>query len=344
VGAQAAAGLRARNAGRTEEARDAFLRAAGLADRYKDREAARFLAGETLEELGDDEAALALYDAMVKDSDGRHQGARAAFAVARLTMEREGFEAGERATLAAVRLYPNSGLVRHAVRRLLEVVERERGSKAALAWLAPIEAELRATDAAEAVTYEYATLLARADRKEESVSALLALARSRPYPEGSMTDDAYYVASVFLEDLGRVDEAIAVLQEMRAPEEVAYAGSSYDRPRWPAGSYRIAVLLRDQKRDVPAALAAFREVLARHPASRIADDALFEIARLEAGRGETDLACESARAILDRQPESKFVRCVHHVCPSAPQGSRPCSSDVLRKLGIDPDTVWATRE
>jgi tetratricopeptide (TPR) repeat protein len=337
-------GLRARNAGRAEEARDAFLRAAALADRYKDREAARFLAGETLEELGDVDGALALYEQMAKDADGRHHGARAAFAVARLTMERDGFEPGERATLSAIRLYPDSGLVRHALRRLLEVVERERGPSAALAWLTPLEAELRATEAGEAVTYEWATLLARADRKEESVSALLALARSRPYPKGSLTDDAFYVASVFLEELGRVDEAIRALQEMRDPEEAAYAGSSYDRPRWPAGSYRIAVLLHERKGDVEGALAAFREVLDRHPTSRVADDALFEIARLEAGRDRTADACDAARAILARKPESKFVRCVHHVCPSAPEGSRPCSSDVLLKLGLDPDTVWATRE
>ncbi len=339
-----ATGLRARNAGRSEEARDAFLRAAGLADRYKDREAARFLVGETLEDLGDVEGALALYEQMVKDSDGRHQGARAAFAVARLTMERDGFEPGAQATLDAIRLHPDSGLVRHAVRRLLETIERERGASAALEWLTPLEVELRTTEAGEAVTYERATLLARAARKDEAVSALLALARSRPYPEGSLTDDAFYVASLFLEDLGRVDEAIAVLREMRAPEEAAYAGSSYDRPRWPAGSYRIAVLLRDRKRDPEGALAAFREVLERHPDSRVADDALFEIARLEASRGDADRACDAARAILARRPESKFVRCVHHVCPSAPEGSRPCSSDVLRKLGLDPDTVWATRE
>lgn len=339
-----ASGLRARNAGRSKEARDAFLRAAGLADRYKDREAARFLAGETLEELGDIDAALSLYEQIVKDSDGRHQGARAAFAVARLTIERDGFEPGERATLAAIRLYPDSGLVRHAVRRLLEIVESERGPSAALEWLTPLEVELRATDAGEAVTYEWATLLARADRKAESVSALLALARSKPYPEGSLTDDAYFVASLHLEDLGRVDEAIEALREMRAPEEAAYAGSSYDRPRWPAGSFRLAVLLRDQKRDLDGALAAFREVLDRHPDSRVADDALFEIARLEAGRGETERACDAARAILAREPESRFVRCVHHVCPTAPRGARPCSSDGLRLLGLDPDTVWATHE
>jgi tetratricopeptide (TPR) repeat protein len=339
-----AAGLRARNAGRSEEARDAFMRAAGLADRYKDREAARFLAGETLEELGDVAAALAVYEQIVKDADGRHHGARAAFAVARLTMERDGFEAGERAVLAAIRLYADSGLVRHAVRRLLEVVESERGPTAALEWLTPLEAELRATQAGEAVTYEWATLLARADRKAESIDALLALARSKPYPQGSMTDDAYFVASLQLEDLDRVDEAIEVLREMRAPEEAAYAGSSYDRPRWPAGSYRIAVLLRDRKQDLDGALAAFREVLERHPDSRVADDALFEIARLEAGRGGAERACDAARAILAREPESKYVRCVHHVCPAAPKGARPCSSDALRTLGLDPDTVWATHE
>lgn len=338
-----AEGLRARNAGRYEEAREAFQRAADLGDRYKDREEARMLVADSLEHLGDSAAAEETYRQVVTDADGRYQGARAAFAVARLVLDRDGLEAGNAETIKAIRLYPNSGLVRHAVRRLLALVEEQGGPQAALEWLRPLELELRASDSGEAVSYELATLLARCELKAESVDSLLTLARSHPYPNGSMTDDAYFAASLFLEDLGRLDEAIAVLEEMLSPQEAAYNGSSYDRPRWPAAAYRLGVLQRDQKRDVDAAIRAFWRVYDRHRTSRVTDDALFEVARLEAGRGAEDKACAAIETLRTENADSKFLRCGHFVCKREKESARVCSSDVLRKLGLDPDTVWESR-
>ncbi|MFO0547135.1 MAG: tetratricopeptide repeat protein [Polyangiaceae bacterium] len=333
-------GLRAQNAGRYEEAEAAFKEAGELGARYKDRDEARLAEAEALEKLGKYEDAEALYRKIEMESDGRYHGVRAAFALGRLVWEQRGFEEGSTELLRAVRKYPASGLVRHAIRRMLSFIEDRDGSQAALDWLKPIEEELRSTEAGEAASYEYATLLARCDRKEDSLAELLALARRYPYPKGSLTDDAYFVASLWQEDFGRYDDAIATLREMLTPQETAYAGASLDRPRWPMGQYRIAVLYRDRLNDPIRAKAEFWRVYEKHFDSRQTDDALWQIARLETAEHHDDETCRVMKILVKEKPDSRYVRCAHHLCADVPATDKPCSANILDSLGLDPDAEW----
>jgi len=335
------AGLRAQNAGRWQEAAAHFDEAAKLGDRYKDRDEARLLYAEAMGRMERWDEAEAAYRRVEKESDGRYHGVRAAYALGRLVWDRRGFEEGSAETLRAVRTYPSSGLVRHAIKRLLMHVEETAGAEAALAWLEPLENELRPTEAGEAVSYEYGTLLARAGQKEQSVKTLLALARAHPYPNGSLTDDAYYVASVFLEDLGRPREALSVLEEMLAPAETAYLGNSYRRPRFPQGAYRIAVLHRDRFQDRARAKQQFWSMLDTYFDARQTDDALWQIARMEKEDGREAEACRALTVLREKKPDSKFIRCAHHLCPSQPVGERPCSLRALESIGVDADKVWS---
>jgi tetratricopeptide (TPR) repeat protein len=336
-------GLRAKNAGRWQEAAVSFDKAADLGARYKDRDEARLLYAEALERMEKYDEAEAAYRKVETESGGRYHGQRAAFAVGRIVWEQRGFEAGSAETLRAVRTYPQSGLVRHAVKRLLDHVEETQGPEAALAWLTPIEKELHDTEAGEAVTYEYGTLLARCDRKEDSLKALLALARAHPYPHGSLTDDAYYMASLRLEELGRPKEAVAVLEEMVAPFEAAYLGSSYRRPRWPEGAFRVAVLWRDKLNDRPRAKREFWRVYNEHFTSRFTDDALWEVARMERDDKKEDEACRALTVLKEKKPDSRYNNCLHLLCSKLERGPRGCSRKVVEDLGLDPDSEWDDR-
>lgn len=335
-----AAGLRAQNAGRWEEAASFFDQAADLGARYKDRDEARLLYAEAMERLGRLEDAEAAYRKVESESQGRYQGVRAAFALGRLVWQMRGFEEGEAETLRAVRTYPTSGLVRHAVKRLLSFIEERGGAALALTWLEPLERELRSTEAGEAVTYEYGSLLARLDRKEESIQVLLRLARSHPYPNGSLTDDAFYLASLWLDDLGRTQEAIDVLEEMLKVQEEAHLGHSYRRPRFPSGVLRIAVLYRDRLKDREAARKNFWRVYEQYFDSRQTDDALWAVARMEKEDGRADLACEALETLRTKKPDSRYLGCLNIVCERMPAGPRPCSSKVLEQIGMDPDAYW----
>ncbi len=319
------AGLRAQNAGRWEEASRHFAEAGKLGQRYKDRDEARLLQAEALEKLGKDAEAEALYRKIERESGGRYQGQRAAYALGRLVWESRGFEAGSQETLAAVRKYPAHGMVRHALKRLIQHVEDEKGPEAALAWFEPIAKSLEGTQADEAATYEKGGLLARVGKLEESVRVLLAQARKYRYPQGSLTDDAYYVASLHLEDLGRPREAVDVLVEMLKPMEAAYAGASYRRPRFPQGQYRIAVLYRDKLNDRSRAKQEFWRVYTQHETARETDDALWQKAKLEREDGQQKEACATLETLLEKKKDSRFVRCVRLLCPTLPAADKPCA-------------------
>jgi tetratricopeptide (TPR) repeat protein len=340
-----AAGLRAQNAGRWDEAQASFAKAADLGDRYKDRDEARLLQAEAFERLERWDEAESTYRRIEREAGGRYQGVRAAFALGRLVRERRGFEVGSLETLAAVRKYPSSGLVRHAVKRLLDEVESEKGPEAAMAWLEPVRARLHGTEAEEAIEYEHGKLLARCGRKEEAIASLLAQARKFAYPAGSLTDDAYYVASLFLEDVGRPKEAISVLEEMMAPSEAAYAGASYERPRWPEGAYRIAVLYRDALKDRAKARVEFRRAYDAHRSSRLADDALWQLALLEKEDGDQDAACRSAKTLKEDEPDSRYLRCLSLVCSAMPAADKPCPDYVRegRDVSRAADALYSPR-
>lgn len=329
------AGLRAQNAGRYEEAVAAFEKAADIGDRYKDRDEARLLAAGSLEKLGRWDEAEATYRRVERESDGRYQGVRAAFETGRVVWEQRGFDEGSKELLAAVRKYPSSGLVRHAVMRMREHVEDESGPDAALAWLLPIRASLAGTEAEEAVEYEYAKLLARCGKKEDSIRALLREARKFKYPAGSLTDDAYFVASLFLEDVGRPKEAIDVLEEMMRPAEAAYAGASYERPRWPEGAFRIGMLYRDALKDRARAKIELRRAYDEHTPWRHADRVLWTLAKTFHEDGEERETCETLERLKKEKPDSRYLRCIHELCPSMPAEAKPCQPYLRESIGLE---------
>ncbi len=338
-----ARGLAAQNAGRYEEAAAAFKKAAKLGERYKDRDEARLLEGHAYEHLGRFEEAEKTYDAIVREGGGRYQAIRAEFARARIVTERKGASAGDKLMLAAVKHFPSSGLSRHAMMRMLEPIERDKGPDAALAWLRALEPFARGNDLEEEVAYEEGLVLFRASRYKEAYDVFVASARAHPYPHGSLTDDAYYQASLLAEELGDVDQAIALLREMMKPSEAAYAGSSYERPRFPQGQMRIAMLYRDKKHDRAAAKRELRAVCDRS-ATRLCDDALWSKARLELEDHEGDQACESVHLLAKLRPESRYIVCGHALCSGIPESAQ-CREYILRDLrGENPPDESLTDE
>lgn len=326
-----ARGLAAQNAGRYEEAAKSFHEAAALGDRYKDRDEARLLEAHAYERLGKLALAEKTYARIVEEGGGRYQAIRAEFARAKLVTKWQGPEKGDELMLAAVKHHPTSGLSRAAMRRMLDPIEHEKGPDAALAWLKALEPAAKGNDLEEEVAYEKGLVLFRAKRYAEARDVLVASARAHPYPHGSLTDDAYYQASLLEEELGNPDRAIELLREMMKPIEVAYAGSSYERPRFPQAQLRIATLLRDAKHDREGAKKAFRAVCSEHSATRFCDDALWAEARLEVDDKEGDRACESMNLLRKIRPESRYFACAHALCPAIAEDAK-CREYVLRDL------------
>lgn len=326
-----ARGLAAQNAGRWDEAARSFHEAGLLGDRYKDRDEARLLEAHAYERLGKPSDADALLARIVDEGGGRYQAIRAEFERAKLVTEYEGRDKGDPLMLAAIQHHPTSGLARHAMRRLYAPIEEEKGADAALAWLRALEPVAKGNELEEEVAYEEGLVLFRAGRYQEAHDVFVATARAHPYPHGSLTDDAYYQASLLAEQLGHVDEAIELLREMMKPAEAAYAGSSYERPRFPEAQLRVATLLRDAKHDREGAKRAFRAVCTERSETRFCDDALWAEARLEVEDKEGDRACESMHLLAKSRPESRYVACAHALCPAIAENPS-CREYILRDL------------
>lgn len=337
-----AKGLAAKNAGRYDEAIAALEKAADLGERYKDRDEARYVAGTIYEKLEKWAEASATYGRVAIESGGRYQGVRSEFARARVEQEHIDRTRGDALMVEAVKKHPDSGLARHAVRRMLEPIERDAGPDAAIQFLHQFTEVAKGTDLDEELLYEEGLVLFRAKRHEAARDVLVASARNHPYPLGALTDDALYQAALCEEALGDYDAALALLVELLSPMESAYAGSSYERPRFPEAQYRIAMIWLTRKHDRARAKKELRKMHDEHHASRFVDDALWLEGRLELADGERDAACDSMEKIGSLiqggdAPRSRFLRCLNLICPEIAAADKPCADYIARELPNDPE-------
>jgi tetratricopeptide (TPR) repeat protein len=233
---------------------------------------------------------------------------------------------------AAARRYPEHGLARPAIHRMIRHAEDEGGPAAALRWLEAHREVFRGTGEEEVISYETGLALDRAGKKQEAHDVFLASARKHPYPFGGLTDDAYWRAAVIDEEAGRYDEAIAHLRELLSSREPSGAWVSYERPRYSEAQLRIALIYRDRLHDDAAARREFEKLYALHTTTIKRDDAVWGEALLARKDGDPRTVCKLARRLVDEFPESRYVACAHDLCAEVPALKRACADYILREM------------
>jgi len=329
-----AAGQRALHAGRYEEAAHAFDEAASAAERVKDRDEALFLVARMHEKRGAHGEAKAALARLSEASPGGPRAGRAAFDLATLEIEHGDVERGYAMLLEATALYPKNGLARRAVHRMAQHESEERGDEALLAWVKGPARVLRGTEVEENVEYEEALALERLGRLSEARDAFVAMARAHPYPFGTLTDDAFFHASLVEEKMGRNEAAIEQLRALLAARETSHMTGSYERPRYSPAQMRIAELYRDRLHDNAKARREFHKLYTDHPTSTLRDDALWAEARLAQKDGDRDEACDLGERLRKEFADSRYARCVHLVCDKLEKtaGERDCSGYIEREV------------
>jgi tetratricopeptide (TPR) repeat protein len=327
-----AAGERAFHAGRWVEAAKAWDEAATRTQRVKDRDEARFLAGRAYERAGLWPDARTTYQRLAADSPKGLRTARAFFELATLEIDHGDAPKGWTMLDDAARRFPAHGVTRPAIHRLVMHAQDEGGEPAVLAFLDAHEAAFRGTDQDEVIAYERASSLERAGRTKEAHDTFLADARKHPYPSGGLTDDAYWHAAVIDEEDGRFEEAIAHLREMLSFREPGGLFASYERPRYSPAQLRIAEIYRDKLKDHAAARREFEKLYSAHTTALTRDDALWAEARLAREDGDAKDACSIAKRLGKEFPESRYVRCLHDLCPDLPPAKRECADYLMREL------------
>jgi tetratricopeptide (TPR) repeat protein len=331
-----AAGQRAFHAGRWAECAAAWSDAAGKARRVKDRDEARFLEARCYERAFHWEDARATYRKLIAESPTGPRTGRAVYDLAEIEIAHGDAERGWQMLDDAVRKYPAHGLARPSLRRLVRHAEETGGEPAVQALLDAHAAALRGTELDEVVTYERSRSLERAGKKQEAHDAYLASARRHPYPFGGLTDDAYWRAAKIDEELGRYEEAIAHLRELLSSREPSGAWGSYERPRYSDAQLEIAEIYRDKIKDHAAARREFEKLYALHPSTINRDDAVWNEARIALADKDQKTVCALMKRMLEEFPESRYARCAHELCPTAPRGKRECADYIVRQIKGEP--------
>ena len=305
---------RAYHAGRYAEAAKAFDEAGLVAERVNDRDEAFFLSARMYTKSGGIAEAKAEPEKLIEKSPDGPNRARAAFELAYLEIRNNDEDKGYAMLLAATIAYSKNGLARRSV-KLVAAHERDKGGdEAVLAWTKGPAAALKGTEVEENVAFEAAVALENLGRLEEARDAYLALAKTFPYPSGSLFDDALFHASLLEQKLGRNEAAIEHLRTLLAVRETAHLTGSYERPLYSPAQMRIAELYRDVLHDNAAARREFHRFYSSHVTSRNRDDALWEEARLANKDGDEDDACSLVKRLRKEFPESRYSRCARLLC------------------------------
>ena len=337
-----AAAERALHAGRYVEAASAYDAAAAKALRVKDRDEALFLEARAFDKAGRWESARATYERIVRESPTGPRTPRAAFEIANVEIEHGDLEKGYAMLGDTAMRFPQNGVARPTIRRVVAHLAEVSGEPAARVWLAAHETAFHGTYEDQTIGYEIALSLDREGKKQEAHDALIASAVAHPYPRGGLTDDALVRASKIDEELGHWAEAAKHLEDLLATHEVShgFAGkydmASYERPRFPEAGLHLAEIYRDKLHDHAAARRAFEASYRDHPTARKRDLAVWSEARLALEDGDPKTACDLADRLAREFPDSRYTPCARTICPTAPASKRECNDYIVR--ASSPDT------
>jgi len=324
----------AKRQGDYRAAAEHYLRAAGLADKPRDAEEARYLAADSYARAGDAERAAALYQTLAGQGPDAERRARADFALADLLEQCGQASQAAEQRAAAIRRHPDSGLARSALNRHLRYLRERGGSAAVLSYLQTEEAALGESELGEALSYQRARELTSAGRTTEARDAYIACATRYPYPRGAYWDDALFRAASADLELGEPERAIAHLREMLSKQESATFTGSYERGRYAEAQQKIAEIYRDQLHDAARARAELRRVWQDHPTSTLADDALFQEALLAHAAADEAGTCAPLDILTRKLKDSRYAACAHLLCSSIAPTSAPCHDYIKRAAGL----------
>ena len=317
-----AAAERAESAGRYEEAAQAYAAAAADVDAPpREQDHARLLSALLTAKAGDRAGAATLLRVLAAGKS--EYAAPAEYHLAILLLD-SGDPSGWNALDGFLRAYPNTGLALVAFRRRLRH-EDEGGPLQALAYLRALAPAVAGSELEEYVAYFVAERLADAGQTAEALAAFEAVATRFPYPKAHF-DDSLYRASELSEALGKPAEAVALLERMLAERETSSLPGTYNRPRFPDGAFRIAVLWRDKLGNAEKAREAFLRFTDDYPDSIKVDDALWEAAKLSENEGAR---CTLLARLVRSAPDSRYVPCAVTRCkdvtrPSGSQAPKDC--------------------
>ncbi|HLL25786.1 MAG TPA: tetratricopeptide repeat protein, partial [Kofleriaceae bacterium] len=135
------------------------------------------------------------------------------------------------------------------------------------------------------------------------------------YPRSGLRDDARWHAARISRAIGDAQGAVARLRALVSTREVAFGAGSYFSVWLDDAQLELGRVLRDDARDLPAAVRAFEQLPRDYPASILKDDALYELAITHERAGDHARACSTLAQLATQAPESKYLARGDLACP-----------------------------
>ncbi len=316
--------------GRHRDAAREWGKAANVAETDADRQEARYRAATSSLRAGDEREYRRLLTSLSERAGPRQE--RAAYDLALNTLRHDPAVGGPMVHATIVK-YASSGLARGALDRWLATVP-ESGRQAALS---QVYSEVSDADLREYILLLQARNHTASGRHDQALAAYVRLERDHGYPYGHFWDEAMLEQAMLLFTNGDSSRATATLERMLSFREKSTIVGTYER-RYSDATLLLAYIELDQ--DWQKARDRLHRFPNQYPTSRQRDDALWASALLARDNDATEQACVDAALLRQSSPASRYVTCLHHVCPSfAP--STECRGYVVEQRNTASATLRA---
>jgi tetratricopeptide (TPR) repeat protein len=295
-----AAGDRSFGHGRLDDAEQAYAEAAETAERRVDRDEAMYRRARVLMRQERWAEAVAVLDELEAYRPVSRRTARALFDASRIRLdELDQEEAAMAGFERVVREYPDRGNGARALFFRIRPFREADDPEGALALLDRFYTEVGATTLGDDILRIKADLLLGQGDRAGARATLEQLVREHPFPQGHRWDDALMaLAEMDVED-GRPEDAIAHLRQIVDQDDGTTLISSYTLPTFPRVQLRIAEIYRDELSDYEAADREYRFMFDHFYRSSLRDDALYERGAMWIDAGEVERGCEILREVLE---------------------------------------------
>jgi TolA-binding protein len=209
--------------------------------------------------------------------------------------------------------YPDEPIAGDALRAVV-TDGRRRDARALSDQLAQLLTALAETEVADNLLWELADLAEHELGNPPAARAYYDRIAT-DYPRSGMRDDARWHGARISRALHDPQGAVTRLRALLATREVALLAGSYFSIWLDDAQLELGKILRDDLRDLPGAVAAFRRLPDDYPASILRDDALYELAvTLEQLRDHAG-ACAAIARLAREFADSKYLARGRELCP-----------------------------
>jgi hypothetical protein len=261
---------------------------------------------ELLESSGRTAEAIAAYAALI-ERPGVEPGtaAQGQYKAGRLALDAGDARAGWTYLWRTVTDFPDEAYAADAVSALV-ADGRGRDPTALADELARLVTPLAATGVGDNLLWALADL---AEHEQAEPDTARAYYDRIPvdHPDSGLRDDARWHAARRSRARGDAAGAATRLEALLRTREVALGAGSYFSIWLDDAQLELGRIQRDDLHDPAAAERAFAALPRLYPASILRDDALIELARTRAARGDRPGACRAAGELVAKHADSKYA-------------------------------------